>query len=234
MKYDILIKEEVLNLPLSKKEYKRKLNDVPDRLLLEEIGNSITHGVGFLLAIAMFILMLLKSNNTLKITSSIVYGVSMIILMGMSSLYHAFPNKSRVKILFRRFDYSSIYLLIGGTYAPILLLLTGGMIGNIIFISQWILISVGITFISIFGPGRLKLLHYSLYFIIGWGSAFFVPLFNGNNNQLCFWIAVGGIIYTLGMIPFCIKKSNCAHFIWHFFVLFGCICQCIGIYSYLY
>jgi hemolysin III len=182
----------------------------------------------------MFILMLLKSNNPLKITSSIVYGVSMIILMGMSSLYHAFPNKSRVKRLFRRFDYSSIYLLIGGTYAPILLLLTGGILGNIIFISQWILISVGITFISIFGPGRLKLLHYSLYFIIGWGSAFFVPLFNGNNNQLCFWIAVGGIIYTLGMIPFCIKKSNCAHFIWHFFVLFGCICQWIGIYSYLY
>lgn len=234
MKYDILIKEEVLNLPLSKKDYKRKLNDVPDRLLLEEIGNSITHGVGFLIAIFMFILMLLKSNNTLKITSSIVYGVSMIILMGMSSLYHAFPNKSRVKRLFRRFDYSSIYLLIGGTYAPILLLLTGGILGNIIFISQWILISVGITFISIFGPGRLKLLHYSLYFIIGWGSAFFVSLFNGNNNQLCFWIAVGGIIYTLGMIPFCIKKSNCAHFIWHFFVLFGCICQWIGIYSYLY
>ena len=234
MKYEILIKEEVLNLPLSKKEYKRKLNDVPDRLLLEEIGNSITHGVGFLIAIFMFILMLLKSNNTLKITSSIFYGVSMIILMGMSSLYHAFPNTSRVKRLFRRFDYSSIYLLIGGTYAPILLLLTGGLIGNIIFISQWILISVGITFISIFGPGRLKLFHYSLYFIIGWGSAFFVPLFNGNNNQLCFWIAVGGIIYTLGMIPFCIKKSNCAHFIWHFFVLFGCICQWIGIYSYLY
>ena len=234
MKYDILIKEEVLNLPLSKKEYKRKLNDVPDRLLLEEIGNSITHGVGLIIAIFMFVLMLLKSNNTLKITSSIVYGVSMIILMGMSSLYHAFPNKSRVKRLFRRFDYSSIYLLIGGTYAPILLLLTGGILGNSIFISQWILISVGITFISIFGPGRLKLLHYSLYFIIGWGSVFFVPLFNGNNNQLCFWIAVGGIIYTLGMIPFCIKKSNCAHFIWHFFVLFGCICQWIGIYSYLY
>ena len=57
---------------------------------------------------------------------------------------------------------------------------------------------------------------------------------NGYNNGLCFWIALGGVVYTLGMIPFCTKKSNCAHFIWHFFVLFGCILQWIGIYAYLY
>ena len=65
--------------------YKRKLNDVPDRLLLEEIGNSITHGVGFLIAIFMFILMLLKSNNTLKITSSIVIGFMLKVLTLVTS-----------------------------------------------------------------------------------------------------------------------------------------------------
>ena len=235
MQYEIHIKnKEISKLPLTKKDYNKSLNNVPERKVLEEIGNSITHGVGAGLAILMFILMILKSDTTLKVVASIVYGVSMIIMMSMSSLYHAFGQKSKVKRLFRRFDYSSIYLLIGGTYAPILLLLLGNTLGITVFIVQWILIIIGITFVSIFGPGRLRILHYTLYFFIGWGGAMFVPLFNGENNGLCFWIVLGGIIYTLGMIPFCIKKSNCAHFIWHFFVLFGCITQWIGIYSYLY
>lgn len=224
----------IVEIPPTKKQYKKALNNVPKRGLLEEIGNSITHGVGALLAVVMFILMLLKSNTPLQLVASLVYGISMIIMMSMSSLYHAFGQKTKVKRLFRRFDYSSIYLLIGGTYAPILLLLVGSPLGIIVFIVQWILIITGITFVSIFGPGRLRLLHYTLYFCIGWGGAMFVPLFNGQNNGLCFWIVLGGIIYTLGMIPFCIKNSNCAHFIWHFFVLFGCVAQWIGIYSYLY
>lgn len=216
------------------KEYKRSLNDVPSRTILEEIGNSITHGVGALLAIIMFILMLLNSHSVLQNISSFVYGISMIIMMSMSSLYHAFGSKLRVKRLFRRFDYSSIYLLIGGTYAPILLLVTGGVVGHIVFLVQWIIIITGITFVSIFGPGRLKWLHFPLYFIIGWCSVMFVPLFNPENYNLLFWLLAGGLAYTLGMIPFCMKKSNCAHFIWHFFVLLGCLLQWIGIFNNLY
>lgn len=208
-------------------------NNVPKRKLLEEIGNSITHGVGFGLAIVMFILMLSKSNTSHEYVASCVYGISMIFMMGMSSLYHSFPNKLRVKKLFRRFDYSSIYLLIGGTYAPILLLLSGKL-GLVVLIVQWCLIIFGITFIAIFGPSRIKVLHYTLYFVIGWGGAMFTPLFNGDNNYLLFWIGLGGVIYTLGMIPFALKKSNCAHFIWHFFVLGGCFAQWIGIFNYLY
>ena len=221
------------NNPPTKKEYKKRLNLVPERVLLEEIGNSITHGVGALLSIAMFIFMLLKSDNLLKYISSFVYGISMIIMMSMSCLYHAFGSKTKVKRLFRRFDYSSIYLLIGGTYAPILLLLTGGVVGHVVFLVQWLIIITGITFVSIFGPGRLKWLHFPLYFIIGWGGAMFTPFFNGENNGLLFWILLGGVVYTLGMIPFCMKNSKCAHFIWHFFVLLGCILQWIGIYIYL-
>lgn len=228
-------KEEVVtNNPPSIKQYRKQLNAVPKRSLLEEIGNSITHGVGALAAIVMFLLMLVNSKTTPQIISSLVYGISMIVMMSMSCLYHAFGQKTRVKRLFRRFDYSSIYLLIGGTYAPILLLLTGGTTGIVVFIVQWLIIITGITFVCIFGPGRLKWLHFTLYFLIGWGGAMFIPLFNGQNNSLCFWIALGGVIYTLGMIPFCIKKSNCAHFIWHFFVLLGCLAQWIGIFINLY
>ena len=168
---------EVINNPPTIKEYKKTLNNVPKRTVLEEIGNSITHGVGALIAIFMFILMLLNSNTYFEYISTFVYGISMIILMLMSCLYHAFGCGLRVKRLFRRFDYASIYLLIGGTYAPILLLLTGGVIGQTVFLVQWIIIIIGITFISIFGPGRLKWLHFPLYFIIGFGSVIFTPIF---------------------------------------------------------
>jgi hemolysin III len=89
--------------------------------------------------------------------------------------------------------------------------------------------------LGVFGPGRLKWLHFPLFFVLGWiGGVCVVPKMITSNMTLLYWILAGGVAYTIGMIPFCIKKSNCAHFIWHFFVLFGCICQWIGIYSYLY
>lgn len=209
-------------------------NQVPTRKTLEEIGNSITHGVGILIAVLFLILMLKKSDTNLKMFSSIIYGVSMIIMFFSSSIYHAFPAKLGVKKIFRRFDYSSIYLLIGGTYAPILLLLVGGLLGVTIFSIQWLLIIFGITFICVFGPGKFRIIHYTLYFLIGWGGVIFTPILNGDYNGLLLWLILGGALYTLGMIPFMIKKGNCAHFIWHFFVLGGSILQWIGIFNYLY
>ena len=178
--------ENIVCFPPTKKEYKRSLNDVPQRTLLEEIGNSITHGVGAGIAIVMFVFMLINSDTTIKLIASLFYGISMILMMTMSCLYHAFGRNSTVKRVFRRFDYSSIYLLIGGTYTPILLLLTGGVIGNVVFLIDWILIITGITFVSIFGPGRLKLLHFSLYFVIGWCGALFTPIFTPENSNLLF------------------------------------------------
>ena len=75
-----------------KKIRNRNLNEAPKRTVLEEIGNAITHGVGALLAVFMMILMLLKSTNGLMIMASLVYGISMIVMMSMSSLYHSFKH----------------------------------------------------------------------------------------------------------------------------------------------
>ena len=93
----------------------------PYQTLKEEILNSITHGVGALFGIVALVLLLLKSNTNIKMLASVIYGTSMFILMLMSCLYHAFKSNTKVKRLWRRFDYMSIYLLIAGTFAPILL-----------------------------------------------------------------------------------------------------------------
>ena len=215
-------------------------NEPPVRPVLEEIGNSVTHGVGAILGIVGLILMLMKSTSPLMILGSIVYGLSMIIMMLMSCLYHAWRSGSRVKRLWRRFDYSSIYLLIGGTFAPLQLvelgIIEGHMTLGIIWFSiMWALIIVGITMTSIFGPGKIKWLNFPLYFILGWSGLLFLPGWINHNLPLLWWTLIGGLVYTLGMIPFAaLRHKTVSHFIWHFFVLAGAIVQFIGIYLCVY
>lgn len=217
----------------NRKKRIRELNEPPHLTALEETGNAVTHGIGAVLAIAGFILLLLKSDTELKIMASCFYGISLFLLMLMSCLYHAFKSGSTVKRLWRRFDYSSIYLLIGGTFAPLYLVYWGNTLGIILFCIQWALILLGIVMLSVFGPGRLKWLHFSLYFVIGWSGLIFIPDWIHNNMPLLWMILIGGIIYTIGMIPFTRDKKY-DHFLWHFFVVAGAILHWFGIYMFVY
>ena len=216
-----------------RKQYIRELNEPPHLTILEEVGNAVTHGVGAALALVGFILLLLKSDTGMKVMASCFYGISLFFLMLMSCLYHAFKSGSTVKRLWRRFDYSSIYLLIGGTFAPLYLVYWGNTLGIVLFCIDWALIVVGITMLSVFGPGRFKWLHFSLYFIIGWSGLILMPDFYKNNLPLLWMIFIGGVIYTVGMIPF-LRDKKYNHFIWHFFVLAGAILHWMGIYLFVY
>ena len=204
----------------------------PRRGLLEEIGNAITHGVGSIFAVVAFILMIVKSKSNIQTISACIYFVGMFLMFTMSCLYHAFKTDSKVKRLFRRFDYLSIYLLIGATYTPILLCFAGETFGVVMCIIQWLIIAFGVTMISVFGPNKLKWIHFALYIILGWSGIIF---FHKMIEDLIFFILIlgGGILYTSGIIPFKMNKKV-AHFIWHFFVLFGTVVQWIGIFITIY
>ena len=208
--------------------------DPPRRHLLEEIGNAVTHGVGSIFSVVALILMLASADRPIDVASALIYFVGMLMMFTMSCLYHAFPPGSRVKRIFRRFDYSSIYLLIGATFAPILLCYVGGTFGLVYLIVQWVIIATGITFIAVFGPTRLKILHTSLYLLLGWVGLMFLPLMISNGDLgFLFYILGGGVVYSLGIIPF-LLKGNVAHFIWHFFVLGGAVVQWVGVYLTIY
>ena len=211
----------------------RELNEPPKLSVLEEILNSVVHGIGALLAIAGFVLLLLKSNTGLKIMATCFYCISLILLMLMSCLYHAFRSGSTVKRIWRRFDYTSIYFLIGGTFAPLYLVYWGNTLGITLFCIQWGLIALGTVIICVFGPGRFSWLHFTLYFTIGWSGLILVPDWIKHNVPLLCTILLGGVIYTVGMIPFT-KDKDYDHFIWHFFVLAGAIIHWFGIYYFLY
>lgn len=223
---------EDLLLAVSKKGKRAPVNP-PRRALIEEIGNATTHGVGALFSIVALVLMLIHSDTAKDAVGAAVYSFGLFVMFTMSCLYHAFAHGSRVKRLFRRFDYSSIYLLIGATFAPILLSYVGGVFGLVFFIVQWAVIAAGITFIGVFGPTRLRWLHTPLYIILGWCGIIFLPKMLRCDPWFAFYILGGGVIYSLGIIPFAMK-TKVAHFIWHFFVLAGAVMQWVGVYLYVY
>lgn len=217
-----------------KKEKNIALNQPPKLTVLEEIGNAVVHGLGAIFGIIALVLMIINSSTALAIISAAIYGSCMIVLFTMSCLYHSFKFGTKVKRIFRRFDYLSIYLLIGGTFAPILLVFLNNELGYIIFTIQWIIIITGISIVCVFGPGRIKWLHFTLYFIMGWlGGVIVLPELIKNNLFLFWWILSGGLIYTIGMI----------HFVWVVkkqLILFGtslfCLVQSFSglVYFYIY
>ena len=209
------------------------VNEPPRRGVLEEVGNAVTHGVGALLGIAGLVLLLLRSDTGAKVLSSCIYGFCMIVMFLMSCLYHSFKGGSKVKRVWRRFDYISIYLLIGGSFTPLWLVYWGNVWGIVLCCVQWAILITGIVFISVFGPGRLRWIHMTLYIAVGWSALVFLPGMLKNDLPLFLYILGGGVIYTLGIIPFALKRKG-AHFLWHFFVLFGALVQFLGIYLYVY
>ena len=220
-------------LRLARREAIRAKNEPPRLTAGEEVFNAVSHGVGTGLAIAGLVLLLLRSDTPLKLTASLFYGISMVVMMLSSCIYHVMPTGSRIKRICRRFDYTSIYLLIGGTFAPILLVFLGNRVGITFFCIQWAVILFGVTLVAVFGPGKWRPLHFTLYFVIGWSGLLFLPTLYRDNPALLLLIFLGGLAYTLGMIPFA-RQRKYDHCVWHVFVLLGALFHWFGIYNFLY
>lgn len=227
------IRPAPIDLRIARREMIRAKNEPPRLTAGEEVCNTVSHGIGAGLAIAGFVLLLLRSDTPLKLTASCFYGISMMVMMLSSCIYHAMPSGSAVKRVCRRLDYSSIYLLIGGTFAPVLLVFLGNTLGIVFFCVQWVVILTGVALVAVFGPGRWRPLHFTLYFVIGWSGLLFLPTMYHQAPRLLVLIFLGGLAYTLGMIPFA-KKKKYNHSIWHLFVLAGAMLHWFGIYTCLY
>lgn len=200
----------------------------------EEIFSAIVHGVGSLLGIAALVLLIVfsaKHNGTaLDIVGVTIFGTSLIILYTMSALYHAITNEKAKKVL-QIFDHCSIYLLIAGTFTPIVfsLLRNSSPISWIVFGFVWLAAILGIALYTIF-PGRFKVLNVMSYALMGWSSVFLMPsLISALKALDCiasiYWLIIGGVCYTVGIIFYALKKIKYFHSIWHIFVLAGSICH---------
>jgi hemolysin III len=198
--------------------------------------NSISHLVGAVLAsvgTAVLVTSASLQGDVLKIVSASVYGGMLILLYSASTFYHSI-KKARLKEIFQKLDHISIYLLIAGTYTPITLITLHGPWGWWIFGINWSLAVVGIIY-------ELTLSHHTrtpsliIYVVMGWLVVVAMkPLMASLPLAGFAWLALGGILYTLG-IGFFLFDHKVRHFhgIWHLFVLGGSISQYFCILFYL-
>lgn len=220
------------------KEYKIDNNklakkiELPKYKLSEELINAISHGIGAALSLVAFILCLIKSSSGLALFSVFFYGISSFILYLMSCLYHSLkPNNA--KRVFRIIDHCSIYLLIAGTYTPLVLLVLPSMVGWTIFFVVWSLAIIGIVLNAI-DLKKFKIISMILYLVMGWCIIFsFNTLWNSMAHSGIFLLLLGGIIYTLGAIMYGVgKKKKYMHSIFHIFCILASVCFFLAIYFY--
>ncbi len=194
----------------------------------ELIANAVSHGVGFVFAIVALILLLNHSDTSAEVISSIVFGVSLILLYLFSTLFHSFPENLKIVFaVFQRFDHSSIFLLIAGTYTPFLILVVNNTKGYILLGFLWVITIVGIVFKSIWIK-RFQFIHLIIYVLMGWSVILVFNDFLANAHGSFIYVLLGGISYTAG-IAFYISRFKYAHFIWHLFVLGGSIFHFIAV-----
>lgn len=204
--------------------------------LAEEIANSISHGIGLVFGIVGLVLLLGQAvdthASTLAITSYALYGGSMILLFLASTLYHAVPHP-RAKIWLKKFDHCAIYLLIAGTYTPFLLVGLDSPLARGLMVVIWGLALLGIMF-KLTIAHRFKVLSLVTYLAMGWLSLVVIyQLATRLSPGGVTLLAVGGLIYSLGVIFYVCKRIPYNHAIWHGFVLGGSVCHFLAIYLYV-
>ena len=200
--------------------------------------NSITHLVGGVLALVGFGVLLtisIQQYDPLLIISFTIFGLTLILLYTMSTLYHSFHPPKLKKIL-QKLDHISIYLLIAGTYTPYMLVSLRDNGGLVMMILIWTLAVVGLL-LDIFITKRIVWLQVLIYLIMGWICTLnFSQLQAAITTAGVVWLTIGGIAYTVGIVFYVLdglNKLRHAHGIWHMFVLFGSICHFISIAAYV-
>ena len=202
-----------------------------NQTLLEEFANSISHGLGLLLSILGLIVLIYSSsisNDIWRLTGYIIYGSSLIILYFFSTVYHGLIN-CRLKAIFRRLDHSAIYILIAGTYTPVILISLRSTWVIYLLPIVWLIAIIGI-YMKIQFIHKYEKVSLWIYITMGWLALIAIkPLLIYLPLKSFVCIIAGGVIYTIGIAFYVRKKLPYHHVIWHIFVLIGSIFHYIGI-----
>ncbi len=210
---------------------------LPHYTLSEELANSISHGTGILLGLIVLIACARASyGNSLSFLGSILYGTSMIGLYTVSTLYHSLRPGTAKKV-FQVIDHCTIYILIAGTYTPILLTAfvpNAPVIGWGLLAVQWGISALAIVLNAI-DLKQFRIFSYTAYILLGWSILFVGPTAFRLLSPMGFWyLLLGGISYTVGAVLFAIGKHHrWFHSVFHIFVIIGSLLQFIAIYRYI-
>ena len=201
----------------------------------EEIANSITHGIGIVLAIAALVILTAFAGiygNVWHIVSVSIYGTTLILLYTASTLYHSIQHP-RAKRILQILDHSAIYLLIAGTYTPFTLVSLRGPLGWWLFGVVWGFAVLGTVFQSSLMK-RWRAVSLVLYIGMGWAIIVAIkPLIVSVATGGIVFLILGGLAYTTGILFYVWKKLKYHHAVWHLFVLTGSILHFFAVLFYV-
>ena len=197
--------------------------------LLEKKLNFITHGIGLVLSVIGLFYLVEKSilyPKSFNLISSLVYGISLILMYSSSTIYHYYIDSKYSRVL-QKIDHISIYLLIAGSYTPGLLLKLKYSLGFEILIIIWLLAFIGIIH-KIFFFNYFKKASLIIYLFMGWLIVIdFKAVLESFSSNSIFFMVLGGLLYTIGTFFYSLDKLKYNHVIWHLFVLGGSACHYI-------
>ena len=202
----------------------------------EEIMNMVTHIAGGGMGLLVLVLCLFKTEGAVSKVGAAVYGISMIALYAVSSIYHGLRPGTAKKVM-QVLDHCTIYLLIAGTYTPILLtafLPVYPVTCWILMGMEWGLTALAVTLTAI-DLKKYNAFSMVCYIFLGWGILFFVKQALQVLTVPGFlWTLAGGIAYTLGAVLYGIgSKKPWFHSVFHIFVVLGSALQAVAIYFYV-
>lgn len=199
----------------------------------EESANAISHGFGVLFSSVSLILLLINAvsgpdtnfpSRTAAFGGFLLFGLSLIFLYLMSTLFHALPG-GKVRGIFQKLDHIAIFLLIAGSYSAFCLSVFYATIGPWMCAAVWTLALLGIGCQILFGNSAHKI-SLVLYLLMGW---LVLAQYQTVVSTLCphdfALLLAGGILYTVGFIFYALQRFPWMHLIWHIFVLAGSICH---------
>ncbi|MFP4135682.1 MAG: PAQR family membrane homeostasis protein TrhA [Candidatus Acetothermia bacterium] len=201
----------------------------------EEIANSISHGFGTVLSIAGLVLLILRTlplQGNLELASVTIFGSTLILAHLSSTLYHS-ASGDKAKRVLQFVDHGSIYLLVAGTFTPLLLITLRTVTGWVMFSLVWTFAFGGIIFKG-FYINKYPKFEASTYVIMGSMSMFIMnQLFLGLPLMGFILVLVGSLIYLLGLIFLGWHSLPYNHMIWHFFVMGGSVSHFYAVYFYV-
>lgn len=193
----------------------------------ELIADGVVHGIGiFLGLVAATVLIVLAAiyATALDVAVVSVYVAGLLAMLVLSATYNLWPV-SRVKWVLRRFDHSAIYALIAATYTPFIAQMKHSIFALTVLIGVWCVAIVGIV-IKLMFPGRFDRLAVGLYLAMGWSGFMVYDAGMAALPAKALWfIAAGGLLYSLGVIFHAWHRLRFQNAIWHSFVLLGAACH---------
>jgi hemolysin III len=205
--------------------------------VFEERIHTLTAAVGLLVSLAylpfLFQAASAGSAQPRLLLGAIIFAAALIILYGASTTYHALPTgeqKRKIRIL----DHCAIFILIAGTYTPLIVGPLWTRQGLLLLGLEWGLALTGIL-LKVFGGERFRRVTDLIYVVMGWLGIFWMRAFAEETSWLAlYWVLGGGVVYTIGIIFYKMKHRPYTHGIWHLFVFAGTVCHAYAIWKYAY